>query len=729
MAAPTRPDEARPAESGTERGTGQGTGQGTGSGTEPGAARDAARDTVRDTGTRRRIRVLPERVINQIAAGEVVERPASVVKELLENALDAGATRISVTLDDGGRSAVSVLDDGCGMDEADARLSVARHATSKLHAEAELAHIATLGFRGEALASIAAVSRFELVTCADETAGGTRLLLEGGELRESGRVGFPRGCKVSVEELFGNVPARRKFLRAAATEFQHVQGAFVNLALAHPAVHFRLVHNGRTVQDLPRCTALAERVYQLFGRELHEGLLPVAGQAPALHFSGLLSHPSHSRASRRWQYLFINGRPIRNAGINHAVYQAYRTLLMKERHPAYVLMLQLAPDEVDVNVHPAKSEVRLRNPALIHTVLAEQLQRQLMEGARRAMFRADEPAGARGPLPAGQQGLPGFAAGTAAGGAPGAGALRGVERAAFPAQAPPQVHDVQGLARPLSGGPAPGSPVPGGPASAARSLVGAPGAPGAPASAGAPAHAAAAGADGPPGRAGPAAHPFAGSDFHFQALTAGLASGGAGAALPEALLDGGMAVLGQFHGTYLLVQRGESLLLVDQHAAHERILFERYRTQFYAGQPPGERFLLPLNLELSAQNALLLEQYLPQWARMGFEIEPFGRGGFLVRQVPALLAGRDVAALLGEVLDELALFGKSGRLEEVFNEILERVACHAAIRAGDALSREEMEALVAQLEQLDINLYCPHGRPVWVEFPLRELEKRFKRIV
>jgi DNA mismatch repair protein MutL len=177
------------------------------------------------------------------------------------------------------------------------------------------------------------------------------------------------------------------------------------------------------------------------------------------------------------------------------------------------------------------------------------------------------------------------------------------------------------------------------------------------------------------------------------------------------------------------VQRGESLLLVDQHAAHERILFERYRTQFYAGQPPGERFLLPLTLELSAQNALLLEQYLPQWARMGFEIEPFGRGGFLVRQVPALLAGRDVAALLGEVLDELALFGKSGRLEEVFNEILERVACHAAIRAGDALSREEMEALVAQLEQLDINLYCPHGRPVWVEFPLRELEKRFKRIV
>jgi DNA mismatch repair protein MutL len=188
-------------------------------------------------------------------------------------------------------------------------------------------------------------------------------------------------------------------------------------------------------------------------------------------------------------------------------------------------------------------------------------------------------------------------------------------------------------------------------------------------------------------------------------------------------------LLGQFHNTYLLVQRGDALLLVDQHAAHERILFERYRAQFYAGRPAAERLLLPLTLELSAQNALLLEQYLPQWAQLGFELEAFGRNSFLLRAVPALLAGRDVAGLIGEVLDELALFGKSGRLEEVFNEILERVACHAAIRAGDVLSREEMAALVAQLEGLEIHLYCPHGRPVWVEFPLRELEKRFKRIV
>jgi DNA mismatch repair protein MutL len=664
---------------------------------------------------RRPIRVLPDRVINQIAAGEVVERPASVVKELLENALDAGATQISVTLGEGGKSLIAVLDNGGGMDEADALLAVQRHATSKLRDEAELACIATLGFRGEALASIASVSRFELVTSADETGAGTRLALEGGELRERGRVGFPRGTKVTVEELFHNVPARRKFLRATATELQHAQGMLVNLALAHPGVQFRLVHNGRPLQELPRCATLAERVYQLFGRELYEGLLPVEGEAGALRFAGVLSHPSHSRASRRWQYLFINGRPIRNAGINHAVYQAYRTLLMKERHPAYVLMLHLAPAEVDVNVHPAKSEVRLRNPQLIHTVLADQLHRQLLDGSRRAVFRAEPLPGPGAPAPGGQQGLPGLPQWPASAGPPaGPPGPAARDAAAFPAREPARVQD----ALPAAAGPTGGaSGGPGGhlqPPPAAGAL---------PAGARAGAGAAAAPApDAAPDAGG--VRPFAGSDFHFQPVPAGLER-----AAPEPLLDGGMAVLGQFHQTYLLVQRRDGLLLVDQHAAHERILFERYRAEFYAGAPRGERFLIPLQLELSAQNAVLLEQYLPQWRRMGFEIEPFGRNSYQVRQVPALLGHREVPGLILEVLDELALFGKSGRLEEVFNEILERVACHAAIRAGDALSREEMEALVAQLAGLDINLYCPHGRPVWVEFPLRELEKRFKRIV
>jgi DNA mismatch repair protein MutL len=274
------------------------------------------------------------------------------------------------------------------MDEEDARLAARRHATSKLSSAEGLEAIATLGFRGEALASIAAVSRFELVTCGDEQAGGVRVALEGGREETVTRQGFPRGTRVTVRDLFFNTPARRKFLRTPATEFQHAQGLLAPICLAHPEVHFRLIHNGRAVFTLGRCPSLAERAHQLFGAGLAEGLAPVQGREGTLAWSGLLSLPSHGQSSRRWQYLFVNGRPVKNAGLNHAVYQAYRTLLMKDRHPAYVLHLQLDPREVDVNVHPAKSEVRLRNPALLHTVLADRLYKALLDAGRQVAFGA-----------------------------------------------------------------------------------------------------------------------------------------------------------------------------------------------------------------------------------------------------------------------------------------------------------------------------------------------------
>lgn len=708
------------------------------------------------------IQVLPDSVINKIAAGEVVDRPASVVKELVENALDAGATRISVTVVEGGKEQITVLDDGVGMEAEDARLSVQRHATSKIRNEQELAHIQTLGFRGEALASIAAVSKFELTSCHDASQGGLRLTLEGGRFRNEGKVGFPRGTKVVVDDLFFNTPARKKFLRATQTEFQHIQNMIVQNALAHPGVRFRLTHNQRTIYDLPGCgplpagethpngetppentaqrgdtapqgntapqgdTALVDRVAQLFGPQLADSLLPAAGAESVFQFRGLSSHPSHSQGSRRWQYLFINGRPVRNAGINHAVYQAYRTLLMSNRHPAYVLMVTLQPDEVDVNVHPAKTEVRLRNPSLIHAALSTLLHRGLMETTRREMFgqaspaqRAGEQAGGQGMLDlpgGGVQGVPGVLSLLSDGGVNTDGGVAdngGFSRPygqsvqqGLPAGAARS--DLNATQHQAHGNLAEASPLtrPAGDSSLAGGSSGL--------------------AGGGSGLAGGASglvpNPFGSEGFHFQPL-----SPGAGA--EPALLGGGMVVLSQFHNTYLLVQKGDALLLVDQHAAHERILFEQYRTQFYQGSLHTERFLLPINLELSPQNALLLEQYLPQWNKMGFEIEPFGKGSYLVRQAPSLLAGKDLQTLILEVLDELALFGKSGRLEEIINEILERVACHGAIRAGMILSAEEMNALVAQLEGLDINLYCPHGRPVWVEMPLKELEKRFKRTV
>ncbi|HUJ74629.1 MAG TPA: DNA mismatch repair endonuclease MutL, partial [bacterium] len=419
------------------------------------------------------------------------------------------------------------------------------------------------------------------------------------------------------------------------------------------------------------------------------------------------------RSSRRWQHLFINGRPVRHPGVNHAIYQGYRTLLMKDRHPAYVLELFLDPQEVDVNVHPAKTEVRLRNGALVHTLLADLLHRALQEAGRRHAF--------------GVQGQPalGGAPALALGGGQGsllpelsawrrrtadAPAEQQEVRDASPAEGLPRLErgpafsrafPVRALAHPHGGMAAP----PAGPGDAERF----PGGQG----------------------SGPAGE---GAVFHFHAvpdLRAGQAPGSAGQAAggiaPEA--GPGVAVLAQLHATYILAQGPEGLVLIDQHAAHERIVFEQYRAQFYGGRMSTERFLVPPTLELTAQNAILLEQYLPQWQQLGFELEAFGRNSYLVRQVPGLLSGKDVQGLVLEVLDELALFGKSGRIEEVVNEILERVACHGAIRAGMALSRPEMESLVAQLEQLDINLYCPHGRPVWIEIGRQELEKRFKRIV
>jgi DNA mismatch repair protein MutL len=668
------------------------------------------------------IQVLPDNVINQIAAGEVVERPASVVKELLENALDAGARQITVSVQNGGKDLISVLDDGAGMSEADARLSCQRHATSKIREARDLEAITTLGFRGEALASIAAVSRFELVTCDDESAGGTRLVLEGGREKESGRQGFPRGTRVTVRELFHNQPARRKFLRSNATEFGHIQQALLHVALAHPALRLRLVHNERVIQDLPAAATLAERTHAVFGRELEEGMLAVSGQEGPLAFEGLVALPSHAKTSRRWQYLFVNGRPVRHAGLNHAIYHAYRTLLMKERHPSYVLQLRLDPREVDVNVHPAKTEVRLRNGQWAHTVLADKLYRAVLEGSRNAAF-GREAAGAAfgretGGAALGRTGTHGARALGAPESAGGQLSLAGSLAAASLAAASLGAASLAGGADQVRDTGPRLSVVSRQPSQTAVPDA-APHTPGHPESVAIPHDAL-------------DAHPLSGEGLHFQPL-AGRSPGATAQEMTAweitAALGRNWRVLGQLARTYLLVQRGTGLIVIDQHAAHERILFERYRAQFSRGKPVTEAFLVPETLELSPQNGLLLEQYLPEWRRLGFEIEGFGRGGYLLRQVPALLKGKDLKALLLEVLDELALFGKSGRIEEVFNEIMERVACHAAVRAGDELAPEEMDALLAELVGMDINLYCPHGRPVWVEVTERELERRFKRVV
>ena len=332
------------------------------------------------------VRILPESLINKIAAGEVVERPASVVKELLENSIDAGATDIQVTVKNGGKDLISILDNGCGMNEEDAQLAVERHATSKIIDENDLFRIQTLGFRGEALAAIASVSHFELLTCDDESQGATRIFIKGGYLEQMGKIGFPQGTKITVERLFYNTPARLKFLKTTATELQHIQQHLVQKSLAHPHIHFRLTHNRQLLLNLSGGQQLQTRIQQLFGEEFKEILMTVKHEETYLQYSGFISFPSKPRTSRRWQYIFVNDRNVKSPAINHGIYGGYGTFLGKGQHPVFFLNLKIDPTEIDVNVHPAKTEIRFRNSQLVHTILLDQISRALKDGASRRFF-------------------------------------------------------------------------------------------------------------------------------------------------------------------------------------------------------------------------------------------------------------------------------------------------------------------------------------------------------
>ena len=335
------------------------------------------------------VRILSESLINKIAAGEVVERPSSVVKELLENAIDSGATDIQVTVKNGGKDFISIIDNGCGMNEVDAKLSFERHATSKINNENDLFNITTLGFRGEALAAISSVSNFELLTCDNKNQSGTRIFVKGGDLEQVGKIGFPRGTKVTVERLFYNTPARQKFLKTTATELQNIKQHFVQKSLSHPSIHFRLTHNNQILLNLAGGGELETRIEQLFGEELKDILMSVKHKETYLKFEGFVSFPSKPKTSRRWQYIFVNGRNVKSLAINHGIYDGYGTFLGKNQHPVFFINLHLDPSEIDVNVHPAKTEIRFRNSHLVHTILVDQISRFLKDGASRMFFGQD----------------------------------------------------------------------------------------------------------------------------------------------------------------------------------------------------------------------------------------------------------------------------------------------------------------------------------------------------
>jgi len=601
-----------------------------------------------------RIKILPENLCNKIAAGEVVERPASVVKELLENSIDAGAQDISIEIEKGGKKLIRMVDDGCGMGRDDIFLCLERHATSKISSADDLFRLQTLGFRGEALPSIAAVSRMVLRSRPAASEAGMELVLDGGEVRRADACGMAPGTSIEVRDLFHRLPARRKFLRRDETELAHVGEVVTKVALAHPDIQFKLLHHGRTLIDVRRDEGLRARVANLLGRHLAGDLLEIDRNGPDCRLHGLIGTPQTTRATTGSIYTFVNGRYIRDRVVQHAVLDGYRTLMAKGRYPVVVLFLELDPETVDVNVHPTKHEVRFRQQSQVHDFIAAVIADALRDSSWVAP----------GASPA------------ATGGSLTTSAVPTPPVVASPSVAPQQAggdrrQEIRESLQRYSQGPstaAPSQPVLQMPSAARPDQV-------------------------------------EGETGFFSSLR----------------------LIGQYHNSYLLCQDARDLLLIDQHAAHERVGFERLRSQWSGGGIERQALLFPPVLEFSHVELQRLQDQLENLDRLGFQLEPFGGNAFVLKAVPQLLAGSDAEQLLRDVASELATLGSSSLIEETLDKVLILMACHQMVRANQALTDVQIRALLRALDSIDFSAQCPHGRPVMHRLSLTDVEKFFHR--
>jgi DNA mismatch repair protein MutL len=612
------------------------------------------------------VKVLPAGLVNQIAAGEVVERPASVLKELVENALDAGARSVQVDVEEGGLSLVRVADDGSGMERQDAVLALERHATSKLRDAAGLVSIATMGFRGEALPAIASVSRVRIDTFpagAGPDSPGTRVVVEGGRVLEVSDVARARGTTVEVRDLFFNTPARRKFMRSGPAEAGHVSEALLRLALARSDVGFTLRSAGRVALTTPAGAPVAERAAAALGREVLRHLVAVDATRGEVRVHGVVASPDHSEATSRGVYLFVNGRYVRDRGAAHAVLRAFAGTLPPGRHPAAVLFLELPLERVDVNVHPQKLEVRFADArgaydAVFHAVA------EALRPAPWLRHRAAQGAGTGGGLPWDADTATVLAAARRVAGAPG-----------------PQARLDLGVAREEA------APWRFAPPDAVR-------------------------APGPAAAMPPAAWP-AGPEA---------AQGRPGGYFST------LRYVGQHARTYLLCEApGGSLVVIDQHASHERLLFHRLREAVRSRRLEVQPFLVPAVVTLPAPPARALEAALPELAELGLEVEPFGGDAFAVKGAPALLAGTPMEPLLADIARQVEQAARPDALDAAVDDLLATMACHAAVRANEEVSGEEARALLDGLDAVDFKARCPHGRPVVFDLALADLERRVGR--
>jgi DNA mismatch repair protein MutL len=636
------------------------------------------------------IRVLPPALVSRIAAGECIERPASVVKELVENALDAGAGRIDIDIADGGRARIQVTDDGCGMDAEDLALSVRQHATSKLHDDEDLFRIRTLGFRGEALASIGAVARMRIVSRRKENEVGAEIRVEGGQITGPRPCAAPPGTTVEVRDLFYSVPARRKFLRTNQTEVGHITEQFARIALAHPQVAFTLRNQERVTYRLEATSDRRQRIADFYGEELARVLLPVRREGHGVLVEGLVAPPAESRASGKWEYVFVNGRYVRDRFVSHAVREAYRSLIDPTRFPVVFLFLTVEPEAVDVNVHPMKVEVRWRDSNYVHGQVLAALRDKFLtsrldhtleptrdDEAYRERVRAAmvdffthaprvEPAGVRSEpsqVRSEPTDRPASRAGHFAGRPEAVPIPRSAMTNAGTAEALPRVSD--DLDR-------------------ASEIV----------------------------------------ERHPPAAPADVSTG-TGTAPSLAGTPAVRAI--QIHNSYLVAETDDGLMIVDQHALHERILYEELRRRVAMGRLESQRLLIPEIVRVPADRLEALETHQDLLARLGIELAAAGPQSVALHAFPTLLERIDVTGFVRDLLDRLAEHGAHPDPDTLLHDLLDMMACKAAVKAGDPLTSDEIDTLLQRCQLAERSSHCPHGRPTTLRLSLRDLERQFHR--
>lgn len=606
-----------------------------------------------------RIKLLPETLASQVAAGEVVERPASVVKELIENSIDAGATRVEVRVQRGGISLIRVIDDGCGMERDDALLSLERHATSKIASVDDLAAIHTLGFRGEALPSIASVSRFRLTTREHDAVAGTDIVVNGGRIDTVRDGGEAPGTQIEVRSLFFNVPARRNFLRAESTEARNVEHQFFLQALAHSPIAFTLARDERPALQLPAASSLRDRIRDLYGAELLKDLLPIAEASSRVQVSGFIGRAGVSRQSRAQQFVFVNGRAIDSGILTSALREGYHTALMRGQHPVTFLFIEIDPQAVDVNVHPAKREVRFRDPGKVREAVVSSVQRTL--DAERQNWRQrfeSPPTGGTTFLASPISPRTTFAP------------PETLQAAPVPIHALPEnLGRVE--ARPSDFESSPTIPL------VSQDKI-------------------------RPPQFRPSQKTQTAQ--HFQ-------------------------IIGVLNRLYVLMENSDGLVLVDQHAAHERVLFEELRRRMEEQGVPAQRMLLPQIFSLPPRDAAWVERNIATLQKMGIGVEDFGANSFRVDSLPAFLEISDAGVFLREVIDELKTTARSSSPLRLGEDMIAQTVCRHAVKANDRLDYPEIEKLIHDLLACELPYCCPHGRPTMIQISMAELEKKFGRKV